>query len=293
MRRILLWLGIGALFLLLAGCGPSLGKEAALDTPAGKPAGIVIKMLDVGQGDALLIQTGEQTILIDSGDVDARDKLQHELQAAGVTVIDKLIITHPHADHLGGAEMLFQRYKVREVYDNGQLTTTALYRRYLKDIKQKQIAYKALKAGDMLDFGGGVSFQVLSPTAELLQASKDLNGNSIVGRLAYGAFSMLFTGDSEAETEKGILQRYGSQLKSTVLKSPHHGSKTSSSTRYLKAVAPEAVLISLGAGNDYGHPHKVTLKRYEKQGCKVYRTDQSGTITVETDGKTYQIKGAK
>ena len=189
--------------------------------------------------------------------------------------------------------MLFQRYKVREVYDNGQLTTTALYRRYLKDIKQKQIAYKALKAGDMLDFGGGVSFQVLSPTAELLQASKDLNGNSIVGRLAYGEFSMLFTGDSEAETEKGILQRYGSQLKSTVLKSPHHGSKTSSSTRYLKAVAPEAVLISLGAGNDYGHPHKVTLKRYEKQGCKVYRTDQSGTITVETDGKTYQIKGAK
>ena len=104
---------------------------------------------------------------------------------------------------------------------------------------------------------------------------------------------MLFTGDSEAETEKGILQRYGSQLKSTVLKSPHHGSKTSSSPAYLKAAAPEAALISLGAGNEYHHPHQVTLDKYAKMKMKVWRTDQNGTITVTSNGQSYEIKGEK
>ena len=296
MKKIMLLLVVCVVFLLTAGCGQTASKGVSAgsgNAAAGPSSGIVIRMLDVGQGDALLIQTGEQTVLIDSGDVDAREKLQHELQAAGVTTIDKLIITHPHADHMGGAELLFQKFTVKEVYDNGQPTTTALYRNYLKDIKGHQIAYKNLKDGDTLDFGNGVSFQVLSPTADMLKTSKDLNGNSIVGRLAYGEFSMLFTGDSETEAEKGMLHRYGSKLKSTLLKAPHHGSKTSSSASYLKAVAPEAVLISLGAGNDYGHPHAATLKRYGKQGCKIYRTDQQGTITVETDGKTYTIKGAK
>ena len=289
-RKIFLLLGAVLVLFFAAGCAASTAKSE----PAGQQdaaAGVTVKMLDVGQGDALLLRTGEQTILIDSGDVDARDKLLRELRAEGVTTIDKLIITHPHADHMGGAEMLFANFTVKEVYDNGQPTTTALYRKYLKDIKAHSIAYKNLKEGDTLDFGGGVSFQVLSPTGEMLSTSKDLNGNSIVGRLVYGDFSMLFTGDSESEAEKRMLARYGKQLKSTILKAPHHGSKTSSSASYLKAVAPEAVLISLGAGNDYGHPHAATLKRYEKLGCKVYRTDQQGSITSHSDGHTYEIEG--
>ena len=289
-RKIFLLLGAVLVLFFAAGCAASTAKSE----PAGQQdaaAGVTVKMLDVGQGDALLLRTGEQTILIDSGDVDARDKLLRELRAEGVTTIDKLIITHPHADHMGGAEMLFANFTVKEVYDNGQPTTTALYRKYLKDIKAHSIAYKNLKEGDTLDFGGGVSFQVLSPTGEMFSTSKDLNGNSIVGRLVYGDFSMLFTGDSESEAEKRMLARYGKQLKSTILKAPHHGSKTSSSASYLKAVAPEAVLISLGAGNDYGHPHAATLKRYEKLGCKVYRTDQQGSITIHSVGHTYEIEG--
>lgn len=127
----------------------------------------------------------------------------------------------------------------------------------------------------------------------MIKAAGDLNADSIVGKLIYGDFSMLFTGDSEAETEKDLLKTYGTDLKSTILKVPHHGSKTSSDRSYLQAVAPDAGLISLGAGNDYGHPHKVTLNKYNALNIKLYRTDQDGSITVTTDGKTYNIQKEK
>ena len=258
-------------------------------------------MLDVGQGDAILIRTAEQTILIDTGDTDEHEKFAAALKKEGVKTVDKLIITHPHADHLGGASVVFKECEVRAVYDNGQTTNSKLYREYLKTIKAKGIAYQALRDGDTLDFGSGVSFKVLSPTEEMVKEggkNKDgkvnLNLNSVVGRLTYGNFSMLFTGDAEQETEAGILQRHkAEEIKSLVLKSPHHGSKTSSSPAYLKAAAPEAALISLGAGNEYHHPHQVTLDKYAKMNMKVWRTDQSGTITVTSNGQGYEIKGEK
>lgn len=298
-RKILCFISIMIVSaVLLMGCGSS---QAQQEGAGQKQAPLTVKMLDVGQGDALLVRTAEQTILIDTGDLDAHDKLAAALQKEQVKTVDKLIITHPHADHLGGASVVFANCEVKAVYDNGQTTNTKFYREYLKTIKTKGIAYQALRDGDTLDFGGGVSFKVLSPTDAMVKdggKSKDgkvnLNLNSITGRLSFGTFSMLFTGDAEKETEAGILQRHAAaELKSQVLKAPHHGSKTSSSEAYLKAVAPEAALISLGAGNDYGHPHKVTLDRYTKLGLSIWRTDQHGTITVTSDGKTYQIEGEK
>lgn len=285
---------------LFSGCG-STAQNAANKSAENLPAQeLTVKMLDVGQGDSLLIESGGKTTLIDTGDLDEHAKFEADLKAAGVKKIDTLIITHPHADHLGGASVVFQNYPVGQVFDNGEATTTKFYRNYLSTIKEKNIPYRALRDGDVLDLGGGATFTVLSPTEQMVKeggkknGKRNLNLNSIVGRLQYGSFTMLFTGDAEKETEAGILERHkAADLQSEVLKSPHHGSHTSSTQAFLEAVHPEVALISCGAGNDYGHPHKEILQRYQKDGIKVYRTDLQGTITITTDGQTYQVKGEK
>ncbi len=303
-----------SLTLLLAGCGAAKtadntaasasssaqgSAKAAVQTSV--PQGTIsIKMLDVGQGDAILIQTQEQTVLIDTSDVDERDKLRAQLAKAGVKKIDKVILTHPHADHIGGMEVLLDgSYEIGSIYDNGMPSTSKLYLSYMKKAKARGIPHHALKAGDVLDFGGGAQFKVLSPEESLVQKGQqkgykhDPNNESVVGRLTFGQFAMLFTGDAEKEAEASIAARYGSELKSQVLKAPHHGSKTSSSAAYLRLVQPETCVISCGAGNDYGHPHKETLKKYAAIHAETYETDKNGTITITSDGKSYEVKEEK
>lgn len=245
---------------------------------------IKIEVLDIGQGDASLIYTKDEIIMIDTGDVDERDQLIKLLKERDISTIDKLIITHPHADHVGGAYAVFKNFKVKEVYDNGDTTTSKTYQTYLKNIKEQNIPYHQLKAGDNVDFGGGVSFKVFSPTEKMLKNDDDLNNNSLVGQLCYNDFTMLFTGDSEREAEQTMVKTYGNELQSDVLKSPHHGSRTSSSDDYLKTVKANDVIISLAANNEYGHPHKQTMERYKKYNMNVYRTDKDGTVTILTDG---------
>lgn len=289
-RNLALVLGLILAFCL--GCGNARQQEAAAPQQHQKQE-LTVKMLDIGQGDAILIRTKEQVILMDTGDVDTRDQIVKILKNEKVEKIDKLIISHPHADHLGGAYAVLNNFKVGGVYDNGQPTTTATYRTYMKLIEKKKIPYQRLNADMTLDFGNQAVFKVFSPTVQEIKSEADLNSNSIVGKLSYGNFSMLFTGDCEADREKLLLKKYGQELKSDILKSPHHGSKTSSNRNFLKMVAPEAALISVGAGNDYKHPHKVTLNKYKDLNLKVYRTDQDGMVTVHTDGETYQITKEK
>lgn len=293
-----------AMFLLMLAVGCSAlpnTPQAADGTSGGKGAAdgapLTVRVLDVGQGDAILIRTATGDTLIDTGDVDEQEQFRRELETAGVKTIDKLILTHPHADHIGGTPVLLADYAVREVYDNGEPTATKLYRTYLKTIKEKGIPYRNLKDGDVLDLGGGVRLEIISPTEEMVEAStnakgkRNLNINSVTARLVYGDFTMLLTGDAEKETELGILERHDkSTLSCDVLKVAHHGSKTSSSAQWLSATKPSAAVISCGKNNDYGHPHDVTIKKLEKIGAKIYRTDTDGTITITSDGKTYEIR---
>ena len=295
--------------LLLAGCGnqnasgdsaSASGASSASSQTSSVSGTLTVKMLNVGQGDAILIETPEQTVLVDTSDVDERDKLKKELKKAGVKNIDKVILTHPHADHIGGMDVLFDgEYKIGMIYDNGMPSTSKLFTGYLKKAKAQGVKRQGLKAGDVLDLGGGARFEVLSPGADLVKQGQakgykhDPNNESVVGRLVFGSFTMLFTGDAEKETEAAILQSHRDGVKSLVLKAPHHGSHTSSSKAYLDAVQPEVCLISCGAGNDYGHPHKETLAAYKKIKARMFETDKNGTITITTDGKTYDVKGEK
>ena len=316
--------------ILVSGCGGGQSKTEPAPESEKNPQSEVasaqnvkgdlkISMLNVGQGDALLIQTGKQTILIDTSDTDERDLFVGELEKFSVTKIDKLILTHPHADHIGNAKVLInpskkeltanpylEKISVAEVFDNGVASTSPLYKSYAKAIEAKGISHQNLKIGDVLDFGGGVKFTVLYPPSELIAAvnggqKSDPNNESIVGRLTYKKFSMMFTGDAERKVESEIwADNDAKNLKCDVLKAGHHGSYTASTENFVKTVAPSYVLISCGPEeerrNTYGHPHLEPLENYLAQGIdkkNILCTRWNGTITITSDGKNFSVQPEK
>lgn len=300
--------------MLLTGCGQSGGQssDTAANSKAEAKGQLTISMLDIGQGDAVLIQTGAKNILIDTGDdkyyEDGKKgkentQLLTELQKLKIDHIDTLVMTHAHADHIGKADKVIAQYGVKELVYNGIPSTSKYFINALKAAKANGTQQVKVKAGGVLDFGNGVSFEIVSPSQSLIdedtaaiKAKKkvDVNNESVVGRLTFGNFAMLFTGDAEGPVEKDMVASYGKKLKCQVLKAGHHGSKTSSTAEFLKLVQPESVVMSLGVNNQYGHPHEALLKRLQKQGVKnIYRTDANGTITIVSDGSSYSITTEK
>ena len=321
MKKIFLMMLLLVTFVL-SGCNTQAAVNQGENSVSGD---LKISMLDIGHGDSILIQTGEQTILIDTSVTNEHAALVSELKKFSVTKIDKLILTHPHADHTGGAKMLIspskkelaefpylEKISVIEVYDNGIPYGNGVYQSYVNATQKKKLHYQHLKAGDTLDFGNGVKFQVLFPPLDFVakvnsgQFNKDdaeynTNNGSIVGKLTYKDFSMMFTGDTEKESEAKILaSNRAKNLKCDVLKSPHHGCDTSSTEDFLAAINPNYVLISSGARdkNDkaYGPPHSKTIKRYLAQGIdkkNILCTRFNGTIIVTSDGKNYSVQCEK
>ena len=300
--------------MLLTGCGQGGGQssDTAANSKAEAKGQLTISMLDIGQGDAVLIQTGAKNILIDTGDdkyyedgKKGKDNTQllTELQKLKIDHIDTLVMTHAHADHIGKADKVIAQYGVKELVYNGIPSTSKYFINALKAAKANGTQQVKVKAGDVLDFGNGVSFEIVSPSQSLIdedtaaiKAKKkvDVNNESVVGRLTFGNFAMLFTGDAEGPVEKIMAASYGKKLKCQVLKAGHHGSKTSSTAEFLKLVQPESVVMSLGVNNQYGHPHEALLNRLQKQGVKnIYRTDANGTITIVSDGSSYSITTEK
>lgn len=300
--------------MLLTGCGQSGGQssDTAANSKAEAKGQLTISMLDIGQGDAVLIQTGAKNVLIDTGDdkyyEDGKKgkentQLLTELQKLKIDHIDTLVMTHAHADHIGKADKVIAQYGVKELVYNGIPSTSKYFINALKAAKANGTQQVKVKAGDVLDFGNGVSFEIVSPSQSLIdedtaaiKAKKkvDVNNESVVGRLTFGNFAMLFTGDAEGPVEKDMVASYGKKLKCQVLKAGHHGSKTSSTAEFLKLVQPESVVMSLGVNNQYGHPHEALLNRLQKQGIKnIYRTDANGTITIVSDGSSYSITTEK
>ena len=246
-------------------------------------ADIAVSFLDVGQGDATLLQTSSDcTILIDTGRHDRNDVVAH-LSAAGVQHIDYLIGTHPHADHIGQFPQVLSRFPVGEVWMSGWEHGSRTFERALDAILETNAGYEEPRAGHVTECGDA-QMRVLHPVDPLT----DIHDNLVV-RVDYGAFSLIVTGDAEIEHEHQMVRR-GEPLQATVLQLGHHGSYTSSAPEFLRAVSPQLAVYSAGVGNSYGHPHDAVRQRVRDFGIALIGTDQYGTIRVTSDGQHHVLE---
>ncbi len=247
--------------------------------------GLTFAMLDIGQGDALFIEspTGAQ-ILVDGGPPRKILSQLARVMSPFDRHIDAIMVTNPDQDHIGGFLDVLKVYKVDRVFEPGTFNDSKTYQNLKAEIKNKNIPNILAKRGMRLDMGGGVVIEVLFPDRDVSTWSS--NDGSIVARLSYGQTSVMLTGDATTLTEKTILaENSSSSLKSTVLKVGHHGSRTSTSAPFVEAVAPTYALISDDKDNKYGHPHPDTLATLAQFGAKIFRTDLLGTIIMKSDGK--------
>jgi competence protein ComEC len=248
---------------------------------------LLVDVIDVGQGDAVLLRSPDgKTVLIDSGT--GRTDMAAELQGRGVHQIDLAISTHPHADHIGGMEDLLRGMPVGVYMDNGVPHTSQLYTELMAAVEELGLSYMEAEAGQRIQFGEEATIDVLwPPKAKLRGTRSDLNANSVVLELTHGENCFLFVGDAEEETEVRLLVRGLEQC--DVLKVAHHGSDHSSTERFLGKLQAGTALISVGEHNRYNHPGEDCLRRLESNGARVYRTDQQGALRVISDGTDLQV----
>jgi competence protein ComEC len=265
------------ILLLLVPALPAFAQEGTLK----------IVFIDVGQGDStLVVLPNGKAMLIDGGERDQSQAVLSTLQAHGVFRLDAVVATHPHADHIGGLIGVMGSVDVGQVIDSGQVHTTKTFEDYVDAIESRSIPLVPVRDGDTIDLDPSVSMTVLSPDGGLpvgADEEEDFNENSVVIRLDYGEFSAIFPGDIGQETEARL---YGDKdVDVDVISAAHHGSRYSSTSPYLQAVTPEVVVIHVGEGNRYGHPHQEALQRIDLAGpLHVFRTDLDGTIVLESDG---------
>ncbi|MEA1928086.1 MAG: ComEC/Rec2 family competence protein, partial [Candidatus Auribacterota bacterium] len=246
-----------------------------------------VHFIDVGQGDSILIQCPDKTtLLIDGGKIWCYPFLEEYLRRAGVEEIDYLIVSHPHGDHYGGLIKILNTFKIDTILVSGQVDTTDHYQRFVETInKLKDIKYRVARAGNKYSFGD-VKLLIMHPSSRLPDS---INDCSIIARLTYGEESFLFTGDAEEDAELEAIGR-GYNMKSTILKVAHHGSRTSTDQYFLSRVAPEEAVICVGENNAYGHPTPQVLRRLKRGGIKTYRTDLDGTIVYLSNGKEHRVE---
>jgi len=247
----------------------------------------VVSFIDVGQGDSILIQTENHVMLIDAAHQRYSYRIISYLQSYDISFIDVVVAAHPHADHIGGFPAVFNAFEVGVIYKPDVEHTTLTFGRFIDSIAYHEIDIIMALAGDyfILD---DVHFSVVAPTG---YGYSNLNNHSVVIRMAHGDTSFLFTGDTEAKAELRMLA-YGRYISSTVLQVPHHGSRSSTTQEFLDAVSPVYVVISVGYGNQYGHPHDVVIGRLENFGATILRTDIHGTVKFVSDGIGLEVQTA-
>jgi competence protein ComEC len=278
----------GLVFSLLAGiafaAAPSRGEAQLFRKPAAETA--TIEVLDVGQGDSILIRSPEgKTALIDAGPT--RNAALSALKRKGIKSLDLVAISHHHSDHYGGMDAVVRALKPRYFLASRSGHSTTLYLKLLKTVEAQGLAViEPTARARTIELGSIVLTVFPQPPDD----RKNENNNSIGLRLKYGGFSVLLTGDSEGPERQWWLKYHPELIRDcTILKLPHHGSRNGTDARWLQIVRPELAVASLGTNNEYGHPHAETLSLLRRTGIPLLRTDQLGTITITSDGSGWRV----
>lgn len=244
---------------------------------------------DVGQGDATFIETKDgKQILIDGGPDDSVLQKLSSVMWPWDHSLDAIVITHPDADHITGLISVLERYDVTTIYETGVRGGTPMIQALDQAIKNENAKLKIIRAGQKFDFGNAQAI-VYWPTEDLELNQKDRNNTSIVLKILFGETSIVLTGDAEELVETKIGSTIGDV---DILKAGHHGSKTSTSSKFVNQLKPEAAVISSGEDNRYGHPHPIVLERLREVGARILRTDLDGDILLRSDGGSYKISPA-
>jgi len=285
-RRLLGGLLAACLLLLLT---TALRQGALQDLlqeflPAQKiTPGLTLHMIDVGQGQALLLTCGGKSAMVDTGLPDTSDDVVNYLWRQGVRKLDYLFVTHPHNDHCGGAKDVVERIGTDVLVVPEYLSQEAALATAGDWVGKTNTPIAVTHAGQQYQLGEA-AITVLHPAAG--NDIDDMNDLSLVLLVEYGGKRLLFTGDISQTVEQELTDIGTIDL----LQVPHHGSNTSSSQAFLEAISPDYGLISCGRNNDYGHPHEVVLSRLEAAGAEIFRTDLSGTLVVTVHEGQISVK---
>jgi competence protein ComEC len=249
---------------------------------------LVVKFLDIGQGDSVLIQTPHgRTVLIDGGPGTTLLERLGEETSFWQKSFDLLILTHPDLDHLEGLLEVIKRYEVEQVLMTGVNHSSALYQSWLETLVELNIPVTIASTGLDWMIDEDVYLDILGPQDPVLFEDADnMNDTSVVLKLLYGETSLLLTGDAEEEQEMDLL-RSGFDLSADILKAGHHGSTTSNHPSLLQAVQAKQIIIQAGRENPFGHPHVETLLRYDERGVEWESTQERGTITISSNGENW------
>ena len=246
-------------------------------------AQIEFHVIDVGQGDSMLFKLpAGEVVLIDGGPTVAGERVVNYLKRSGVKKIDLLIATHPHEDHIGGLLSVLKSFPVEKIWDSGHNLGSATQRKFLEGVKKSRAKFEIVSTGHTLKIGD-VLIRVIAPVKRS-QKSNDANKSSIIAHISWKSMSFLLTGDAEHKDQKTI----GSYPSSVVLKIAHHGSRNGTTKSLLQKVKPRVAVVSYGADNSYGHPHKEVLKLLEDFKIKLYST-VDGNIVIKSNGKSFTV----
>ena len=274
-----------ALGILLCGCDVAVvpAPQPSLSDSEGT---LSVHYIDVGQADAILLETEGKFMLIDGGNKDDSQLVVSYLEQQGVTELEAVVCTHAHEDHVGGLPAVLAVYPTKAVYAPTKTYSSKIFDSFLYYVDQQGLDVTIPSPGQLLTLGDMI-ITFVGP----VQSYAEPNDTSIVLSAFFDDIRFIFTGDMEVAAENDMLDYWGEQMDwdSTVLKVGHHGSSTSSGYRFLYEIDPEYAIVSVGEDNSYGHPHEEVVSRYADAGIPLFRTDELGHIVVTADGSDVQI----